>query len=215
MKVSKTSSIKKSRIHKSYIDRHNTVNRANAVNSITRIKKIQNTIYYSSENHLMSYDAYYDTLNELKKEYKKFYHDEQLLERAIENFDTTKDTLLENMKELIAKYNNAILSLESFDKVFSTDNTKKIKAILYSFKNELDNLGIFIVRNKELELDEKIFIEKIKTSHNALDFLFQPTKGLILKLYTAFRNIKIPKKDCIEKNYNNAEYKGMLLDDKL
>lgn len=214
MKVSKASSIKKSKIHNSYIDRNNTVNKADAVSSITPIKKIQNTTNYSSENHLISYDAYYDSLKELKEEYKSFYHDEQLLEKAIENFDDNKAKLLKNMKELLSKYNNAVLSLESFDKAFATNNVKKIKAIIYSYKNELNNLGIYIVRDKELEIDDKIFIDKIKNSENALDFLFEPAKGLILKIYNAFKNIKVPKKDSKSKNYDNREYSGLLFDDK-
>ncbi|WIF94177.1 hypothetical protein [Caminicella sporogenes] len=214
MKISKTSSIKKSRIHNSYIDRNNTVNKPNAISSITPIKKIQNTVYYSSGNHLMSYDEYYDSLRELKKEYKKFYHDEQLLEKTIENFDENKEKLLKNMKELLTKYNTAILSLESFDKAFNTDNVKKIKAIIHSFKDKLNNLGIYIVRDKELEIDDKIFIDKIKKSQNALDFLFEPAKGLILKIYYAFKSIKVPLKDSKSKKYDNKEYIGLILDDR-
>jgi predicted RNase H-like nuclease (RuvC/YqgF family) len=213
VKISK-SSLKKSRIHGSYVDRINNVRNTTAVESINRIKKTQNASYYPSANHLISYDLYYDSLKELKKEYKKFYHDEQMLERAIENFDDNKEKLLDNMKQLVSKYNNAILSLESFDRSFKTNNVEKIKKLLIDFEDKLNSLGIYIVRDNELEINEEVFVKKIKDSKNAINFLFEPAKGLILKIFTAFKSIKIPRKESLEKSYSEADYAGILFDNK-
>jgi predicted RNase H-like nuclease (RuvC/YqgF family) len=213
VKISK-SSLNKSRIHGSYVDRVNNVRNTTAVESINRVKKTHNTSYYPSANHLISYDLYYDSLKELKKEYKKFYHDEQMLERAIENFDDNKEKLLDNMKQLVSKYNNAILSLESFDRSFKTNNVEKIKKLLIDFEDKLNSLGIYIVRDKELEINEETFIKKIKDSENAINFLFEPAKGLILKIFTAFKSIKIPRKESLEKSYSEADYAGLLFDNK-
>lgn len=210
----KISSVKKARIRTSFVDRNTSVGRTDAVDSITSIKKIQNSSYYSSENHLMIYDDFYDNLKELRDEYKRFYHDEQLLEKAIDNFDTDKDKLLKNMKELIRKYNNAIKSLASFDGAFGTNHVKKIQSLLYDFEKERENLGIHILSSNELKLDEETFVGKIQNNENVLDFLFEPAKGLILKIYYTFRNIKISKKTAIEDKYDGAVYKGMLLDNK-
>ncbi len=210
----KISSVKKNRIRTSFVDRHTIVNKAKAVESISSIKGIKNASYYSSENHLMSYDEFYDNFKELKKEYKKFYHDEQIFKDAIDNFDINRNELLSNMRELIIKYNNAIESLNSFDKAFGTDYVKKIQSILVEFKEKLAKLGINIVEDKNLELKEKIFIEAIETNKNVLDLLFQPTKGVILKIYAAFRNIKISKESNLEKKYEDNYRAGMLLDDK-
>lgn len=210
----KISSVKKNRIRTSFVDRHTIVNKAKAVESISSIKGIKNASYYSSENHLMSYDEFYDDFKELKKEYKKFYHDEQIFKDAIDNFDINRNELLSNMRELIIKYNNAIESLNSFDKAFGTDYVKKIQSILVEFKEKLAKLGINIVEDKNLELKEKIFIEAIETNKNVLDLLFQPTKGVILKIYAAFRNIKISKESNLEKKYEDNYRAGMLLDDK-
>jgi len=190
------------------------VGKTDAVESISSIKKMENSSYYSSENYLMFYDDFYDNLKELKEEYKRFYHDEQLLEKAIDNLNKDKDKLLKNMKELISKYNNAIKSLASFDKAFETDHVMKIQKLLFSFENELKNLGIYIINNKELTLDEEIFIKKIQSNENVLEFLFEPAKGIILKIYTSFRNIKIPKKTALEKKYDDVVYQGMILDNK-
>lgn len=210
----KISSVKKDRIRTSFVDRHTIVNKAKAVESISSIKGIKNASYYSSENHLMFYDEFYDNFKELKKEYKKFYHDEQIFKDAIDNFDINRNELLSNMRELIIKYNNAIESLDSFDKAFGTDYVKKIQSILVEFKDKLAKLGINIVEDKNLELKEKLFIEAIETNKNVLDLLFQPTKGVILKIYAAFRNIKISKKSNLEKKYEDSYRAGMLLDDK-
>ncbi len=214
MKIPKTSSVKKNRIRNSFVERNTAVRNTDGVEAVTPIKQIRNTSYYSSENHLLSFDSYYDSLKELKKEYKKFYHDEQQLEKAIENFDKQKEELLQNMKELIEKYNNAILSLVSFDKAFDTNNTDKIVGIIYRYEDNLKNLGIYIQNNNELYIDEEIFTRKIKNSENALDFLFEPTKGLVLKLYTAFKNIRAPKKDGLDTKFKDTYYTGILIDNK-
>lgn len=210
----KVASVKKSRIHTSFVDRKTNVGKTDAIESISSVKRVQNSAYHSSENHLMFYDNFYDNLKELKEEYKKFYHDEQLLEEAIDNLDKDDDELLKNMKELISKYNNAISSLDSFDRTFGSNHVNRIQNLLSEFKDPLSNLGIYIIDDKELALNENTFSEKIKDNENSLGFLFEPTKGLILKIYSAFRNIKIPKKTALESKYDDVIYKGMLLDNK-
>lgn len=210
----KVSSVKRSRIRTNFVDRKITVGKTDAVESISSISGMKNSSYNSSENQLLFYEQFYDNLKELHKEYKKFYHDEQILEDAIENFDKNRDKLLSNMKELIIKYNNAVKSLASFDKAFDTNHVIKIQDILVEYRRKLENLGIYITNHKELNLNETVFIDKIQSNENALDFLFEPTKGIILKIYAIFRNIKISKKNAIERKYNNSTYKGLILDDK-
>jgi hypothetical protein len=208
----KVSSLKKDRIRTSFVDRNTSVNKTDAVKSVSSIPPIKNSAYYSSENHLIFYDQFYENLKELRKEYKRFYHDEQLLENAIENFD--KDKLLDSMKALISNYNNAIKSLTSFDETFGTNQVRKIQGILVDYENKLENLGIYIIEGKELKLNEKNFIRNIENNEHVLEFLFEPTKGIILKLFSAFKNIRIPKRKALEKLYENSNYTGMLLDNK-
>ncbi|WP_432664632.1 hypothetical protein R9X47_00140 [Wukongibacter baidiensis] len=210
----KVSSVKKARIRTSFVDRKTNVGKTDAVESISSVKRIQNSAYHSSENSLMFFENFYDNLKELKEEYKKFYHDEQLLEEAIDNLSKDDEELLNNMNELISKYNNAITSLDSFDRTFGTNHVNKIENLLAEFETPLKNLGINIIGGKELGLDEKMFSEKIKGNENALGFLFEPTKGLILKIYSVFRNIKVPKKTALESKYEDVVYRGMLLDNK-
>lgn len=210
----KVSSLKKNRIRNNFVERNTNVTNTDAVQSISPIAKLQNSSSYSSENSLLFYEQFYDNLKELKEEYKKFYHDEQILEDAIINFDRDKGELLSNMKDLISKYNNAVNSLSSFDNTFDTNHLKNIQNILNGYKTQLENLGIYVIDEKELKLDEYSFIKKIEQNEDVLGVLFEPAKGLILKLYSSFRNIKIPKKEALEREYNNVSYKGMLLDNK-
>lgn len=210
----KVSSVKKSRIRTSFVDRKTTVGKTDAVESISSISRMQNSSYDSSENQSIFYDEFYDNLKELQKEYRKFYHDEQALEDAIKNFDRSRDKLLSNMKELIEKYNNAVRSLASFDMAFKTNNVRSIEDILMEYKDQLKNLGIYVIKDKELELSEAIFIDRIQGNENVLDFLFEPTKGIILKIYAVFRNIKISKKAALERKYDSNDARGMLLDNK-
>ncbi len=214
MKISKASSLKKSRIRGSYVDRNTHISKTAGVEAIDPIKQIQNSSFYSSENHLTSYDLYYDSLSELKKEYKKFYHHEQNLERAIENLQENKDELVEKMEDLISKYNKAILSLVDFDRVFSTNNVSRVVNTLSNHIGELNKLGIYIERDIELKISRDIFIHTIRESDNALDSLFKPTQGLVIKLYSIFRSIKIKKKNSIENKFSNSDYTGIILDNK-
>lgn len=211
MKISKTS-LKKSRIHSSYVDRNTYVNKANKVEAISPIKNIQNSSFHSSENHLVSYDAYYDNLKELKKEYRRFYKEEQSLEKAIKNFKDDKNKVIKNIKELISKYNLAIQSLSDFDRVFKMDNVSNIIEILNSFSGSLNSIGITI-RDILLEVDEEILRNSIKETPYSLDFLFSKN-GLLPNLYSAFRNVKLPKKESLEKRFEKKEYKGIILDNK-
>lgn len=210
----KIASVKSSRIRTSFVDRKTNVGKTDAIESISSIKQVQHSTYNSSENHLMFYDDFYENLKELKEEYKRFYHDEQLLEKAINSLDKDDGELLKNMRDLILKYNNAINSLDSFDRAFGSNHVSKIENLLAKFENPLKDLGVNIVGSKELALHEKIFCEKIKSNELALELLFEPTKGLILKIYSVFRNVKIPKKSALERKYDDIVYKGMLLDNK-
>ncbi len=215
-KISKTSSINKKRIHNSFVDRSRIVRKTEGVDAVNPIDPIKNDINYSSSNHLMTSDLLYDNLEQLRDEYKKFYHDERNLEKAIKNLQNNKDELANNMNELIEKYNKAILSLEKFDKKLNTAHTMKIKNILIDFKDELKNIGINIVRNKELEIVKEKFVKEITKSDNSITFLFQPIRGMIIRLYKAFRSIKAPENK-FDSEYNNAtegRYSGILMDNR-
>jgi len=216
-KISSTSSVSKGRIHNSFVHRNKSVSRANSVEAVNSVNPISNNTNYSSSNHLMSSDAFYDKLEDLKREYLNFYHHERNLERTIEEIKEDDYSHIDHMKDLIDKYNRAIKALSSFDKHLNTNHTEDIKMILWEYKRHLNQIGIDIVRDKELEINEDIFINKLINLSDNIKDLFRPIKSMVLRLYRGFKNIKVPKGEALEQkyqNFNRIGYSGILLDKK-
>lgn len=216
-KISSTSSVSKGRIHNSFVHRNKSVNRAASVEAVNSVNPISNNTNYSSSNHLMSSDAFYDKLEELKREYLNFYHHERNLEKTIVEIKEDEYSHIEHMKDLIDKYNRAILALSSLDKHLNTNHTDRIKSILWEYTRHLNAIGLYIVRDKELEINEEIFNNNLIDSKDNIIALFRPIKSMILTLYKGFKNIKGPKEETLEQkyqNFNNLHYSGILLDKK-
>ena len=87
--------------------------------------------------------------------------EEQQIEETIEEIKEDDYSHIDHMKDLIDKYNRAIKALSSFDKHLNTNHTEDIKMILWEYKRHLNQIGIDIVRDKELEINEDIFINKL------------------------------------------------------
>lgn len=217
-KIPATSSIQSKRIHSSFVERTRTLGeRATSVDPVNPVTPVENETAYSSANHLMSSDAFYEKLEELKKEYLDFYHNERNLKEAIEQIEENIDLDLKHMKNLINKYNKAMLSLEHFDKQLETNHKNNIKIILKQYESNLNKIGIYIIENKLLELDEYEFKSALINSKNNLDELLNPIRYMILQLYKEFRNIQIPNRESLDVKYEELthnDYSGIILDKK-
>lgn len=222
-KVSKSSSIHKKRIHNDYVDRNTRVTNASKVDKVTPVNSTENSTSYNSSNYLIASDMFYDKLEELRQEYKNFYHDELELEKAIKNVKSDKNDnnkLVEHMNELINKYNIAVNSLSHFDRHFNTDYISDIKDIINDFEKELNKVGIKILKEKRLSMDESIFRKKVLSSADAMYNLFRPIRLMIIRLYKVFKNIKVPKDEGYDKKYrdynelSSDDYSGLMLDEK-
>lgn len=217
-KISRTSSIEKRRIHSSYVHRNKTViDRASSVEAVSPVNPVFNNISYSSANHLMYSDSLYDNLIALKNEYLNFYHHERNLQQAISEIDEDNLISIEKMKDLIDKYNMAIRALKTFDIHLRTHFAEGIKEIIQEYERDLNKIGISIVKEKELEIDQITFMNTlIQAQDDGLE-LFKPIKGMILKLYRGFRNIKGPYKEGYDDKYPEileGDSSGMVLDEK-
>ena len=127
-KINSTGSIAKQRLYASLAERNRTiVNKASSVDAITPVNPVQNNTTYSSANHLMTSDLLYDKLEELKKDYLDFYNNERNLHKAIDEMSLVEEIQLEMMKNLLNKYNKAIISLSHFDRQLRTNNVGNIK----------------------------------------------------------------------------------------
>ncbi|WP_026895105.1 hypothetical protein [Clostridiisalibacter paucivorans] len=211
-RISKSSSINKKRIHSSFVDRNRSIRRTEAVESVNSVNNVGNNTGYTFSSYLMASDQFYEKLEELRREYDKFYHHEVELEKAIKDIQENKDKLIDKMKKLIIKYNNAIDSLVDFDDKFNTNHAIRIKNIINDFSNELKDIGINIVEEKRLSIDENIFYRVMTDFDKDLMFLFEPIKGLIIRLYRAFKNIKVPFDE--KENINSIDYRGFIMDKK-
>ena len=216
-RISKTTSIEKNRIHSSFVHRNTVVDRASSVEAVTPVNPVFNNINYSSANHLMYSDTLYDNLVELKNEYLNFYHHERNLQQSIAEIDEDNLISIEKMKNLIDKYNMAIKALCTFDIHLRTNFAEGIKSTIHEYEKDLNKIGISIVRKQELEIDEIDFMDSlIQAQDDGLE-LFKPIKGMILKLYKGFRNIKGPYKEGYDDKYPDiieGDNAGMVLDER-
>ena len=217
-RISRSSSVEKSRIHSSYVHRNKTViDRASSVDKVTPVNPVFNNISYSSANHLMYSDSLYDNLIALKNEYLNFYHHERNLQKSIAEIDDDNLISIEKMKNLIDKYNMAIKALDTFDLHLRTNFTQGIRSIIHEYEEDLNRIGISIVRNKELQINENDFKDSLILAQDEGQELFKPIKWMILKLYKGFRNIKGPYKDGYDDKYPDivpGDASGMVLDEK-
>ncbi|MCC5909615.1 MAG: hypothetical protein JJT76_04160 [Clostridiaceae bacterium] len=207
-KNSKVSSVANRRIHNSYVHRATVVDRSEAVEAIDPIKATKNQTNLATANYLISSDLFYDHMDALRKEYKNFYHDHRKLQEAVEDFKKEDRTLVEHMENLIEKYNAAIGSLQILDKEVGTKYLEIIKEIVLEFQEPLESVGIEIKKGYEMYLQENVFIEKIQSLEEPLAFLFEPMKGMVIRLYKVFRSIKIPNRDDLEnpqKKYKDTQ----------
>lgn len=215
-KINSTGSIAKQRLYASLAERNRTiVNKASSVDAITPVNPVQNNTTYSSANHLMTSDLLYDKLEELKKDYLDFYNNERNLHKAIDEMSLVEEIQLEMMKNLLNKYNKAIISLSHFDRQLRTNNVGNIKDIVLAYSKDLNDLGIYIVKDIELTIDEEKYIDNLIDSKDNRKSLFRPIRHMILLLYREFRNIKGPYKEDFDNRYSElhiGDKSGMVLD---
>lgn len=212
MKSGASGRIAKYRAHNSVVNRMTRANSSSPVTRVDRVEPVSNNPALVSYNSLMASDQFYDNLTDLQDEYKKFYHDQRELEKALDEMDESKECLCENMKELVEKYNLALDSLNKFDYQFGTNHRIGIEELLKQFRGSLLNVGVTIREDAILELNIESFKRSVKNSNDALRFLFRPIKGLIIKLHRAFKNISIPDYDEFNYGSDGERYSGMITD---
>lgn len=216
-RISNISNVSKQRIHNITVHRNTSVESTGSVSAVDRVAPVANWTGYRNENYLLASDTFYDKLLSLKHEYKKFYHDEQELEQAIHELENGEERLSKNMVNLVEKYNQALVSLRAFDNAFNTNHNEGICDLVIRFKSELENIGIGLAEDGLLEVNQAELKARIAKSEYPLQFLFEPAKGLITRLYKAFRSIKAPAADLYEtysREVSPLELHGIIVDKK-
>lgn len=217
-KISPASSVRRKRIHASFVHRTRTLrNGTSSVDPVDPVRPVLNNISYSSANHLMSSDAFYDKLELLEREYLNFYHQERNLQKAVDDIEENENLDMVYMKNLMDKYNKTAVALRNFDREINTNHSENIQKILEEYREDLNTMGIYILEENKLKLDEEIFKENLLESKDNLQESFKPIKEMILKLYKSFRNIKGPSRDDLDSKYDefpNRDYSGIIMDEK-
>lgn len=214
---SSSSSLRAQRIHSSFVERNRiVVGKASSVDAVTPISPVENEVAYSSANHLMASDQFYEKLEKLKKEYMNFYHNERNLKDAIDEIKEDDEISFKHINNLINKYNKTILALENLDRRMGGENISNIKNILNKYSLPLNNIGIYRVRDKELEIDQIKFKKSLMDSKDDLDKLLNPVRDFIVKLYLSFINIKEENPREWEHSYEDdyISKSGLILDKK-
>lgn len=215
MDVKANSKIQKSRVHNSVVERMTSVDNSTPVTRVDRVSPVTNNTAFISYNSLLASDQFYDNLSTLRQEYKRFYHDQQELEKALTDMNENSGSLIEHMKSLVEKYNIALGSLKKFDIQFNTNYRSDVEKLLQKFRRNLFNIGVKINDDAILSFDEERFTEAIFESKDALKFLFRPIKGLIISLHRAFKNINIPEDEGHYYEHEARSYNGMITDEKI
>ena len=204
--------VEKYRAHNSAVNRLTSTVTTGAVTAVDPVDPMKNNTKFLSYNSLLASDEFYDKLSKLQKEYKRFYHDQQELEKALKDMSENSDALIENLRKLVEKYNLAMQSLKMFDLYFNVNNRKNIEDIMDEFRDNLKDIGIEVSEDGTLKLYEFKFKRSVTKSNDAIKFLFRPIKGLIIKIHRAFRNIRVPEEEVAYFEYGGRAYNGLFTD---
>ncbi|QZY56526.1 hypothetical protein [Crassaminicella profunda] len=193
MSIKKISSSSKNRINNMFVNQTSKINQIHSIQPIRKIKKIDNYAFQSSQNNFFGSSYFYEHLKKLKKEYLHFYRVQQELEDTLKKFiHPAHENFITMIKELISKYNKAIISLKDFDYDFNTNHCQNINDILLIYQPNLEKIGITLQKDYTLSIDETICTRTLKETTDAIQFLFDTKNGFIKKLYHAFKEIKVP-----------------------
>lgn len=195
-----------------YVKRQMDVGRTNQVEKVTRIKKTNNAHEEPSENYLLSFDHYNKTVQELKKEFKQFYHHEQKIKKALASIDENEGPLVHQTEQLINKYNDAIFALHHYDAIAKTTYATTIHDVFLTFKRDLNEMGIFAKDDYTLTFNPKVFIAFITSPNRNIEQLLTRFKSMVFKKYYSFLQIRAPIK---EHRYETAPpvIKGLIVEE--
>ena len=164
MDVKSTNKIQKARIHNSVVERMTSVYNSAPVSAIDPINAVTNNTALISYNSLLSSDEFYDKLSKLQNEYRRFYHDQQELEKALSDMNERR-----NLFNIGVKIDEG--ATLSFDEVRFTEaifeSNDAIKFLFRPIKGLIINLHREF-KNINISEDEGSYYEKENISYNGM-----------------------------------------------
>lgn len=196
--------------HVNRLDRGSAINR---VEALSPIEKGKNERDLPSENYLNSYERYYRKFHELKKEFRKFYHQEKELLEAIQHLDENQQRFARHTNDLIDKYNQALQALADFDFVAGTNHVAHVRSVLQSFSKELAQIGITEDESGLLHFDAKVFAEFLTNDQETIEHTLLQFKSMILQNYKSFTKIQLENKKKNPYEQQPFQYKGLIIEE--
>jgi len=216
-RISRSSSLKSSRYQLQYADNLNNPSKVRQIEPINSSNALQNHADYPSEHALIFYENYYNSISQLKEEFKNFYHSEQAMRKAIESLDAEPEQFQHKMEQLLEKYNLSINSLHSLDDAIGTKYAQQVQNTISEHKQLFTEFGINMLSDGQLALHTTDFQKKISqsTSKAELNYTFAPLKNIILSAYRILHSIRIPKtKSANQYNQKTTDYRGFIFENK-
>ncbi|MCM3763130.1 hypothetical protein M3212_20645 [Alkalihalobacillus oceani] len=212
-RISRSSRLQTERIHANYVNRMTNIERTPHIEKIDPIHESQRPFNQFSENYLISYDRYYRSIQELKKEFKRFYHHEKELQQAIARLNDNDQTLIEQTKTLVEKYNLALEALRDFDALAGTDHLQSIHHIYTLFAEDFQAIGVTENEDYSLSLNMDQFLSFLHDAEHAASEFMGRFKAMILKEYQTFIRIKAPDTPADAYESQPLPVKGLLIEE--
>ncbi|MFV8827371.1 hypothetical protein [Alkalihalobacterium sp. APHAB7] len=211
-RITRVSSLRANRIRANYVNRM-SAQHVSKIEPLAPVEKGKNNSEQPSENYLDSYDRYYEKLNDLKKEFKTFYHREQELLTAINDLDIHEQKIVKHTDNLITKYNQALQALYSFDQAVSGQHVINVRQTLQTFQSEMKQLGIHENELGYLSFEPKSFVNFIRNDESNFEELLIQFRQLIIESYKSLTKIRISNAQINPYEPKPFEYKGLIIEE--
>ncbi|WP_017726915.1 hypothetical protein [Halalkalibacterium ligniniphilum] len=192
-RISRISSLRTDRMVVDQVTRSSAFQGFNPVEKSEAISISKNATSLPSDNFLLSYEHYYEKLQNLKSEPKTLNEKDNEHHEAAQALSTKEYELFKHTFDLIQKYNEAIFALLPFDRIAGTSYFEDIRTVYQSFSKQLSELGILETNEGFLELDVDRFVHYLSHAQAANLKQIGAFKKMVLKKYRSFMKVRLTK----------------------
>ncbi|MFC0557698.1 hypothetical protein [Halalkalibacter alkalisediminis] len=212
-RISKSGRVRAERIQSSYVNRLTEAGGVNKIQHIQRIEKLKNPTNHPSENQLLSFERYYQTIREAKKEFKHYYKHEKDLYEAVLHLEEHGKRLFTQLEDFVQKYNKALVSLQHFDTLAGTEHVTPIYETFRSFSEAFHSIGIKKNKNDTLSYNPYHLQEAITHSRESVSELIDQFKEAVVEQYQTL--VKVNKQSPHQTVYHShpIEIKGLIIEE--
>ncbi|KHF38803.1 hypothetical protein [Halalkalibacter okhensis] len=212
-RISRASRTKAERIQAAYVNRMTEVLSVDQVQPIDRTKHTKNHTSHPNENHLLSYERYFQSKQQIRDTFRQFYKTEKELYHAAHDLDETSKEILTHLKNLVQKYNQTIKTIEAFDQLSKTNHLPTICELVSDEKYDLKMIGITTGPSSPfLSFDQTQFLIHLAKSKPVTLQQVKNFKALMMK---EFQTLAKAKKSTYLNQYEGPpiDLKGLMIEE--